>query len=69
MSLIEHKVAESLGRIEGKIDAFDKSHSRLIRMNMMLNICGMTGGTITVGTQLIEGFPVIEKLMTMMGGL
>lgn len=65
MSLEEIKIAEYMGRLEAKVDAFERNQSRQMRILTTLNICGMTGGTVTVGTQL---WPTIEKVLTLMGG-
>jgi hypothetical protein len=66
----ELKVALLLGEISGKLDtsikhqeASNKNHATNLRLIAMLNILGMTGGTITVGTQALDGWPVIEKLL------
>jgi hypothetical protein len=66
----ELKVALLLGEISGKLDTSIKHQATSIkhqatslRLIIALNILGMTGGTITVGTQALDGWPVIEKLL------
>jgi hypothetical protein len=57
------KVALLLGEISGKLDTSIKHQATSLRLIIALNILGMTGGTITVGTQALDGWPVIEKLL------
>ncbi len=57
------KVALLLGEISGKLDTSIKHQATSLRLSIALNILGMTGGTITVGTQALDGWPVIEKLL------
>jgi hypothetical protein len=59
----ELKVALLLGEISGKLDTSIKHQATSLRLIIALNILGMTGGTITVGTQALDGWPVIEKLL------
>lgn len=57
------KTALLLGEINGKLDTSIKWQAMNFRLILVLNILGMTGGTITVGTQALDGWPVLEKLM------
>ena len=59
----ELKVALLLGEISGKLDTSIKHQATSLRLIILLNVLGMTGGTITVGTQALDGWPVIEKLL------
>jgi hypothetical protein len=59
----ELKVALLLGEISGKLDTSIKHQATSLRLIIALNVLGMTGGTITVGTQALDGWPVIEKLL------
>jgi hypothetical protein len=66
MSLEEIKIAEYMGRLEAKVDAFERNQGRQMRILTTLNICGMTGGAATVGTQI---WPSLKEMLTLMGGL
>lgn len=57
------KVAMLLGEISGKLDTSIKHQAASLRLIITLNILGMTGGTITVGTQALDGWPILEKLL------
>ncbi len=59
----ELKVALLLGEISGKLDTSIKHQATSLRLIIALNVLGMAGGTITVGTQALDGWPVIEKLL------
>jgi len=63
----ELKVALLLGEISGKLDTSIKHQATSLRLIIALNVLGMTGGTITVGTQALDGWPVIEKLLGLLG--
>jgi hypothetical protein len=59
----ELKVALLLGEISGKLDTSIKHQATSLRLIIALNILGMTGGTITINTQTLDNWPVIEKLL------
>jgi len=62
MVVVETSAVEQ-GTISGKLDTSIKHQATSLRLIIALNILGMTGGTITVGTQALDGWPVIEKLL------